>query len=193
MTKYNSKKLSNKVALVTGGSRGIGAASARALAEDGADVAISYVASPDKANAVVAELKAKGVNARAYQADQASPEAVEALVNSVAKDFGHLDILVNNAGVAVGGPIDNPTTDALARQDAVNVHGVIAAIRAASKLMGDGGRIVTVGSMLADRASFPGLADYTATKAAVVGYTKGAARDLRPRGITLNVGQPGAT
>src|SRR6201995_2727796 len=124
MTKYNSKKLSNKVALVTGGSRGIGAASARALAEDGADVAISYVASPDKANAVVAELKAKGVNARAYQADQASPEAVEALVNSVAKDFGHLDILVNNAGVAVGGPVDNPATDAvaLARQDDINVH-----------------------------------------------------------------------
>src|ERR1700758_4594743 len=92
-----TKTLSGKVALVTGGSRGIGAASARALADNGADVAISYVASPDKANAVVAELKAKGVNARAYQADQASPEAVEALVTSVAKDFGHLDILVNNA------------------------------------------------------------------------------------------------
>jgi NAD(P)-dependent dehydrogenase (short-subunit alcohol dehydrogenase family) len=183
-----TRKLSGKVALVTGGSRGIGAASARALANEGADVAISYVASPDKAEAVVAELKAKGVNARAYQADQASPEAVEALVNSVAKDFGHLDILVNNAGVAVGAP-DAP---ALARQDAINVHGVIAAIRAASKLMGDGGRIVTVGSMLADRASFPGLADYTATKAAVVGYTKGAARDLGPRGITVNVVQPGS-
>jgi len=117
-----TKKLSGKVALVTGGSRGIGAASARALAEGGADVAISYVASPDKANAVVAELKAKGVNARAYQADQASPEAVEALVNSVARDFGHLDILVNNAGVAVGGPVDNPETDvaALAREHGVD-------------------------------------------------------------------------
>jgi 3-oxoacyl-[acyl-carrier protein] reductase len=180
-----TQKLSGKVALVTGGSRGIGAASARALADQGANVAISYVASPDKAEAVVAELKAKGVNARAYQADQASPDEVERLVNNVAKDFGHLDILVNNAGVAVGSPIDNPDTAALARQDAVNVHGVIAAIRAASKLMGDGGRIVTVGSMLADRASFPGLADYTATKAAVVGYTKGAARDLGPRGITV--------
>jgi len=140
-----TKKLEGKVALVTGGSRGIGAASARALATEGANVAISYVASPDKANAVVAELQAKGVNARAYKADQASPADVEKLVNDVAKDFGRLDILVNNAGVAVGGPIDSPATDAaaLARQDAINVHGVIAAIRAASRLMGGGGRIVT--------------------------------------------------
>ena len=189
-----TKNLTGKVALVTGGSRGIGAASARALAEEGANVAISYVASPEKAEAVVTELKAKGVEARAFKADQASPEAVEALVNNVAKDFGHLDILVNNAGVAVAARSTIPTADlaALARQDAVNVHGVIAAIRAASKLMGEGGRIVTVGSMLADRASFPGLADYTATKAAVVGYTKGAARDLGPRGITVNVVQPGS-
>src|SRR5581483_3383697 len=184
-----TKKLSGKVALVTGGSRGIGAASARALANEGADVAISYVASPDKAEAVVADLKAKGVNARAYQADQASPEAVEALVQSVAKDFGHLDILVNNAGVAVGSPVDDASTDAaaLARQEAINVHGVITAIRTASKLMGEGGRIVTIGSGIATRASFPGLADYAATKAAVVGYTKGG-----PRGITVNVLQPGS-
>jgi 3-oxoacyl-[acyl-carrier protein] reductase len=189
-----TKKLSGKVALVTGGSRGIGAASARALAEEGANVAISYVASPDKAEAVVAELKAKGVNARAYKADQASSVGVDQLVKNVAKDFGRLDILVNNAGVAVGGAVDDPNADttALARQDAVNVHGVIAAIRAAAKLMGEGGRIVTVGSMLADRGSFPGLADYVATKAAVVGYTKGAARDLGPRGITVNVLQPGS-
>jgi len=168
-----TKKLSGKLALVTGGSRGIGAASARALADEGADVAISYVASPDKTEAVATDLKARGVNARAYQADQASPEEVEQLVKKVADDFGHLDILVNNAGVAVGGGIDNRAidTDALARQDAINVHGVIAAIRAASKLMGEGGRIVTVGSMLADRASFPGPA---------------------PRGITVNVVQPGS-
>jgi 3-oxoacyl-[acyl-carrier protein] reductase len=188
-----TKKLSGKVALVTGGSRGIGAASARALAEEGANVAISYVASPDKAEAVVAE-KAKGVNARAYKADQASSADVDQLVKAVAKDFGRLDILVNNAGVAVGGAVDDPNADitALARQDAVNVHGVIAAIRAAAKLMGEGGRIVTIGSDIATRASFPGLADYAATKAAVVGYTKGAARDLGPRGITVNVLQPGS-
>ncbi|WP_407166753.1 SDR family NAD(P)-dependent oxidoreductase [Bradyrhizobium sp. ORS 111] len=189
-----TKKLSGKVALVTGGSRGIGAASARALAEQGANVAISYVASPDKAEAVVAELKAKGVSARAYKADQASSAEVDELVTRVAKDFGRLDILVNNAGVATGGAVDDPKTDTatLARQEAINIDGVITAIRAASKLMGDGGRIVTVGSMLADRASFPGLADYVATKAAVVGYTKGAARDLGPRGITVNVVQPGS-
>lgn len=154
-----TKKLSGKVALVTGGSRGIGAASARALADEGADVAISYVASPEKAEAVVTELKARGVNARAFKADQASAKDVTQLVNDVAKEFGHLDILVNNAGVASGGAIDdaNADTEALARQDAINVHGVIAAIRAASQLMGEGGRIVTVGSMLADRASFPVL------------------------------------
>ena len=189
-----TRKLSGKVALVTGGSRGIGAASARALADQGANVAISYVASPDKAEAVVAELKTRGVDARAYKADQASSVDVDQLVKNVARDFGRLDILVNNAGVAVGGAVDDPNVDtaALDRQDAVNVHGVIAAIRAASKLMGDGGRIVTVGSMLAERGAFPGLADYVATKAAVVGYTKGAARDLGPRGITVNVLQPGS-
>jgi len=189
-----TKKLSGKVALVTGGSRGIGAASARALAEEGASVAISYVASPDKAEAVVAELKGKGVNARAYKADQASAVDVDQLVKNVAKDFGRLDILVNNAGVAAGGAVDDPKADVatLSHLEAVNVDGVITAIRAAAKLMGEGGRIVTVGSMLADRASFPGLADYVATKAAVVGYTKGAARDLGPRGITVNVVQPGS-
>jgi NAD(P)-dependent dehydrogenase (short-subunit alcohol dehydrogenase family) len=189
-----TKKLSGKVALVTGGSRGIGAASARALAEEGANVAISYVASPDKAEAVVAQLKAKGVEARAFRADQASPADVEQLVKDVAKTFGRLDILVNNAGVATGGAVDDPEPDtaALARQEAINVHGVVAAIRTASQLMGDGGRIVTVGSMLASHVAFPGLADYTATKAAIVGYTRGAARDLGPRGITVNVVQPGS-
>ena len=106
-----TKKLSGKVALVTGGSRGIGAASARALAHEGANVAISYVASPDKAEAVVAELKASGVKARAYKADQASSVEVDQLVKDVANDFGRLDILVNNAGVAVGGPIDDANTD----------------------------------------------------------------------------------
>jgi NAD(P)-dependent dehydrogenase (short-subunit alcohol dehydrogenase family) len=188
-----TKKLSGKVALVTGGSRGIGAASALALAEEGASVAISYNASPERAETVVTQLKARGVEARAFKADQASSTDVEKLVNDVAAHFGKLDILVNNAGVANGGAVNDPAADtaALARQDAVNVHGVITAIRTASKLMGEGGRIVTVGSMLADRASFPGLADYVATKAAVVGYTKGAARD-GPRGITVNVVQPGS-
>jgi len=189
-----TQKLTGKVALVTGGSRGIGAASARALADEGANIAISYVASADKAEAVVRELKAKGVEARAFKADQASSVEVDQLVKDVAKHFGRLDILVNNAGVVVAAPVDDPKSDitALDRQEAINVHGVTTAIRAASKLMGEGGRIVTVGSGIASRASFPGLADYAATKAAIVGYTKGAARDLGPRGITVNVLQPGS-
>jgi 3-oxoacyl-[acyl-carrier protein] reductase len=186
--------LRGKVALVTGGSRGIGAASARALADEGANVAISYVASADKAEAIVKELKAKGVQARAFKADQASSRDVDQLVKDVAKHFGRLDILVNNAAVAVNGAVDdaNGDTDAFDRQDAINVHGVISAIRAASKLMGEGGRIVTIGSGIATRATFPGMADYAATKAAIVGYSKGAARDLGPRGITVNVLQPGS-
>jgi 3-oxoacyl-[acyl-carrier protein] reductase len=188
------KTLTGKVALVTGGSRGIGAASARALADEGANVAIRYVASPDKAEAVVRELKAKGVEARAFKADQASSAEVDQLVKDVARHFGRLDILVNNAAVAINGAVDDPNSDVAAfdRQDAVNVHGVISAIRAASRLMGEGGRIVTIGSGIATRASFPGLADYAATKAAIVGYSKGAARDLGPRGITVNVLQPGS-
>src|SRR6476469_1472246 len=106
-----TKTLTGKVALVTGGSRGIGAASARALADEGANVAISYVASADKAEAVVAELKAKGVQARAFKADQASTVEVENLVKDVAKHFGRLDILVNNAGIVAGGAVDDPNTD----------------------------------------------------------------------------------
>jgi NAD(P)-dependent dehydrogenase (short-subunit alcohol dehydrogenase family) len=189
-----TKTLTGKVALVTGGSRGIGAASALALADEGANVAISYVASAEKAEAVVAQLKAKGVQAGAFKADQGEPAQVEQLVKDVAKQFGRLDILVNNAGVVASAAVDdaNADTNALARQDAINVHGVVTAIRTASRLMGDGGRIVTIGSGIATRASFPGLADYAATKAAIVGYTKGAARDLGPRGITVNVLQPGS-
>src|ERR1700727_207451 len=133
MTRKLTGKLTGKVALVTGGSRGIGAASARALADEGANVAISYVASADKAEAVVAELKAKGVEARAFKADQASSAEVDRLVQDVAKHFGRLDILVNNAAVAVSAPVDdaNADTKALDRQDAINGHGVVTALRAA--------------------------------------------------------------
>lgn len=187
------KELSGKVALVTGGSRGIGAATARALAAKGADVAVSYAASAEKAQGVVKELEGLGVRAAAYRADQADPAQVAGLVADVARDFGRLDILVNNAGMAVFGRLGDPATDQAAsdRQYAVNLGGVVAAIRAAATVMADGGRIVTVGSCVARRAGLPGLTDYTATKAAVAGYTKGAARDLAPRGITVNVVQPG--
>jgi NAD(P)-dependent dehydrogenase (short-subunit alcohol dehydrogenase family) len=188
-----SKSLKGKVALVTGGSRGIGAATARALADEGADVAISYAASADKANALVKDLEAKGVRAKAFKADQADPAQVTALVNDVAKTFGRLDILVNNAGVAVQFPIDDDKADfaALDRQVAVNYTGVIAGIRAAARVMVEGGRIISMSSGLAVR-TFPGVADYASTKAAIVGYTKAAARDLGPRKITVNALQVGS-
>ena len=188
-----SKKLTGKVALVTGGSRGIGAATARALADDGAEVAISYAASAGKAEAVVRELEGKGVRAAAFRADQADPAQLEGLVKAVVERFGHLDILVNNAGVAVTGAVDNPENDLAAfdRQFAINVGGVVAAIRAAAKVMGAGGRIISISSNVATRVGFPGLADYAATKAAIIGYSKGAARDLAPRNITVNIVAPG--
>ena len=189
------KELTGKVALVTGGSRGIGAAAALALAEKGAHVALSYAASADKAEAVVRKLAALGVDAAAFKADQADPAQVRGLIADVVARFGRLDILVNNAGVLALGRLDDPSVDpeALARQYAVNIGGVTAAIRAAAPIMADGGRIIIVGSCVASRAAFPGMADYVATKAAVAGYAKGAAHDLGPRGITVNVVQPGPT
>lgn len=183
-----AKTLAGKVALVTGGSRGIGAATARALAAEGADVAISYAASADKAEALVKEL---GGRAAAFKADQASSEQVERLVKDVVARFGRLDILVNNAGVFVTGPVQEAKTPDVDRQFAINVGGVIAGIRAAARVMGEGGRVITIGSVIADRAGWPGLADYAATKAAVAGYSKAAARDLGPKKITVNVVQPG--
>lgn len=188
-----SKVLEGKVALVTGGSRGIGAATAERLARDGADVAISYASSPDKAAAVVKKLEALGVKAAHFQADQADPKAVAALVEAVVAKFGRLDILVNNAGVFVSAAIDDPNADIAAadREQAVNVLGVVAAVRAAVKHLPKGGRIITLGSVLASRVAFPGLGGYSASKNAVIGYTKGWARDLGPKGITVNVVQPG--
>jgi 3-oxoacyl-[acyl-carrier protein] reductase len=188
-----SKNLGGKVALVTGGSRGIGAAAARALAERGADVAISYSSSPDKADAVVRDLLKLGVRAAAFKADQAKTVEVEKLVDAVIERFGRLDILVNNAGVFIGGAVDDPAANLveLERQFAINVAGVSAAVRAAAKVMIEGGRIISVGSVLGARVPFPGIADYSATKAAVAIYTKGWARDLGRKGITVNAIQPG--
>src|SRR5581483_5015903 len=152
-----TKTLAGKVALVTGGSRGIGAAIARALAADGADVAISYSASADKAKAVVDELLAKGVRAHAFKADQANAKEVEALVKSVVERFGRLDILVNNAGVFAGAPVQAlPNNLAeLERLFSVNVGGVAAAVRAAAPLMGEGGRIISIGAVAGDTSPAP--------------------------------------
>src|SRR5947208_6018561 len=188
-----SKKLAGKVALVTGGSRGIGAATAERLARDGAHVAIGYASSPDKAEAVVRKLESQGVRAAAFKADQADPAAVRGLVEAVVKRFGRLDILVNNAGVFTMGQLGDPAADlaALQREQAINVGGVVAAVRAAAKHLREGGRVITIGSGLGTRVPFPGIAGYAATKFAVAGYTKGWARDLGPKGITVNVVQPG--
>jgi 3-oxoacyl-[acyl-carrier protein] reductase len=189
----NAKPLAGKVALVTGGSRGIGAAIAKELADQGADVAVSYAASDDKAEAVANEIKSKGVRAAAFKADQADTKQVEDLVHRVAKEFGRLDILVNNAGVYAGGAINDSTTDvaAIERLLAVNIGGVSAAVRAAVPFLGEGGRIITIGSLAGDQSPWAGIADYSATKAAVAAYTRGWARDLGPKGITVNNVQPG--
>lgn len=188
-----TKKLAGKVALVTGGSRGIGAATAKALAQEGADIAISYSASAAKAEALAKELTKLGVRAQAFQADQADGQQVAKLVRDVFEHFGKLDILVNNAGVFESSVLGSGGDDAekLAREFAINVGGVVAAVQAAAPRMISGGRIINIGSALAERVAFPGLAGYSATKNAVVGYAKGWARDLGPKGITVNVIQPG--
>jgi 3-oxoacyl-[acyl-carrier protein] reductase len=156
-------------------------------------VAISYSASADKADAVVAELKRKGVQAFAFRADQADPKQVTSLVNQVVEQFDRLDILVNNAGVFESGVVGDPAADIakLDREFAINVGGVVAAVRAAVPHLSEGSRIITIGSVIASHVGFQGLAGYAASKAAVVGYTQGWARDLGPKGITVNVIQPG--
>lgn len=156
-------------------------------------MAVNYGASPDKAAEVVRELEGLDVRAAAFKADQADPSQVESLIKAVVDQFGRLDILVNNAGVfaraMVGDPESGP--EAIKHQYAVNLGGVLTAIRAAAKVMRDGGRIVTIGSGVANRVGLPGLADYAATKAAVAGFSKGVVWDLAPRNITVNVVQPG--
>lgn len=185
-----SKKLNGKVALVTGGSRGIGAAIAKALADDGADVAISYAASANKAKSLVKELEAKGVKAAAFQADQGNASEVAALVKNVVERFGHLDILV---GISGRNGAATPANNASARERLfdVNVSGVAAAVSAAEPYLAEGGRIINIGSILGERSLFPGVADYAATKGAVSAYTKGWARDFGGRGVTVNNIQPG--
>ncbi|MGW0521540.1 SDR family NAD(P)-dependent oxidoreductase [Crossiella sp. NPDC003009] len=187
------KQLAGKVALVTGGSRGIGAATALALGAAGAEVAISYTANPDRAEAVVAELKEAGVRALAVRADQADPAQAKELVRTVHEHFGRLDVLVNNAGVAAPGSLGQAGQDeaALDRQLAVNIGGVAATVRAAAPLISDGGRIIVLGSVLATRQPFGGMAEYSGTKAAITVFAKGWARDLGGRGITVNTVHPG--
>ncbi|MGI3224618.1 SDR family NAD(P)-dependent oxidoreductase [Streptomyces sp. GTA36] len=188
-----SKPLMGKVALVTGGSRGLGAATVRLLAEQGADVAFTYVSSEEQAQAVVDEVHGKGAKAVAFQSDQADTSRAPALIDDVVAHFGGLDILVNNAAISVAGTVDDPDADtaALDRMHATNYLGVIAVIRAASRVLRTGGRIITVSSGLGSRVGAPGLADYSATKSGIERYTMGVARDLGPRNITANVVEAG--
>jgi len=183
-----TKVFSGKFALVTGGSRGIGAAIARELAAQGASVAISYSASKGKADEVVAAIQSLGGTAVAFKADQAVEREVIQLVADVVEHFGKLDILVNNAGVFATGAIDaTKDISRFTRQNLINYVAVVAAIREASRIMAEGGRIISISSGIALRTAGPGFADYAATKRAVEGYSKGAARDLASKNITVNV------
>jgi 3-oxoacyl-[acyl-carrier protein] reductase len=188
-----SQFLKGKVALITGASRGIGAAIAKRLAAEGADIAFSYAKSHERAKAVADEIEALGVRVLCVAADQADSGAVAAFVKKAHDHFGRLDILVNSAGVFVTGIIGDPDANIaeLERQQAINIGGVVAAVRAAVPLLSNGGRIVSVGTMFASRAPFPGIGDYAASKAAVAAYSRAWARDLGPRQITVNTVQPG--
>jgi 3-oxoacyl-[acyl-carrier protein] reductase len=184
-------QLKNKRALVTGGSRGIGAAIVKRLAREGAHVALTYVSKPDQADKTAEAAKAFGVQALAIRADSADPEAVVAAVERTVREFGGIDILVNNAGIVAMAPIDNFSLKDFDRTFAINVRAAFVATQAAIKHMTEGGRIINLGSCNAERMPFAGGAVYAMSKAALVGLVKGLARDLGPRGITINNIQPG--
>ena len=184
--------LQGKLALVTGASRGIGAAIAKTLAAEGADVAITYEKSADLANEVVKAIRDHGRKGVAIQADSADVSAVQASIEKTVRELGGLDILVNNAGILrVGGLKDNSIADIDALLD-VNVRSPIVASKAALAHLGKGGRIITIGSYFADRVPAPVLTVYSATKSALVAFTKGLARELGPQEITVNLVQPGS-
>jgi len=186
-----SKNLEGKVALITGGSRGIGAAIAKRLAADGANVAITYAKGADAAASVVKEIERAGRKAIAIQADAADADAVKAAVEKTVTTFGRLDILVNNAGTAVPKRFEETTLEELDRLIAINIRGVFVATQAALKHMKSGGRIISIGSAVGERALTPGLVPYSATKGAVKMFTQGLSREVASRGITVNNVQPG--
>jgi 3-oxoacyl-[acyl-carrier protein] reductase len=183
--------LSNKTALVTGASRGIGAAIARRLAADGASVAITYTKGADAAARVVKDIEVAGGKAIAIQADATDRKAVAAAVEKTVKTFGRLDILVNNAGTAIPKPFEEATLEELDRVVDINLRGVFIATQAVLKYLQKGGRIISIGSCVGERDMTPGLAAYSATKGAVKMFTQGLAREVGPRGITVNNVQPG--
>jgi 3-oxoacyl-[acyl-carrier protein] reductase len=183
--------LSGKSALVTGASRGIGAAIAKRLAADGASVAITYNKGGDAAAAVVKAIESAGGKAIAIQADATDAKAVTAAVEKTIAAFGRLDILVNNAGTAIPKPFEEATLEELDQVIDINLRGVFIATKAALKHLQDGGRIISIGSCVGERNMTPGLAAYSATKGAVKMFTQGLSRELGARGITVNNVQPG--
>jgi 3-oxoacyl-[acyl-carrier protein] reductase len=185
--------LRGKVALVTGGSRGMGAAIARRLAQDGADVALTYVRSADKARAVAAEIEQTGRRALVMAADSSDAAAIRRAVDETVARFGRLDVLVNNAGIFDAKPLQEVTPEDFDRTIAVNTRSAFIAVQAASRHMGEGGRVISIGSNLAERVPGPDMTLYSLSKAALVGLTKGLARDLGPRGIAVSLVQPGST
>ena len=187
------QNLAGKVAFVTGGSRGIGAAIAKRLAREGAKVAFTYVSTPDRARDVAGEIEAAGGVALAIKADNRKAQEIEAAINEAAAKFGRIDILVNNAGIIEMGPVDELSIEQFDRTVDVNVRAVFVATKAALAHMPDGGRIITTGSNLAHQVPWPGLSLYALSKSALIGFTRGAARDLGSRKITVNVVHPGPT
>jgi len=187
----NSEKLGGKVALVTGGSRGIGAAIAKRLASDGAAVAITYSNAKQSAEEVVRSIESADGRALAIQADNVDASAVKRAVDETVKFFGGLDVLVSNAGIAIFKPLEELSLDEFDRIVAVNIRAVFIAAQEAARYMKEGGRIITIGSINAERMPIAGGTIYGMSKAAVAGLTRGLARDLAPRGITVNVVQPG--
>jgi 3-oxoacyl-[acyl-carrier protein] reductase len=187
----NMKKLEGKIAIVTGGSRGIGAAIAKRLARDGAKVAITYSKGADAAASVVKEIEREGGKAIAIQADATDANAVKAAVDKTVATLGGLDILVNNAGTAVPKTFEETTLEELDRLIDLNIRGVFVATHAALKHIKNGGRIITIGSCVGERVMTPGLVPYSATKGAVKMFTQGLSREVGARGITVNNVQPG--
>lgn len=185
------KNLTNRTALVTGGSRGIGAAIAKRLAKEGANVAITYNASPRKAEEVIRAIEAQGVKGLAIKADSADAKAVQAAVDLAAKELGGLHILVNNAGVAEYKLMEEFTMEEYDFNMNVNVKAVFFASQAALRYLGPGGRIINIGTCMVDKVAFPGATVYSMSKTALIGLTKGLARELGKRGITVNLVHPG--
>ncbi|MBA2550933.1 MAG: SDR family oxidoreductase [Nocardioidaceae bacterium] len=186
-------ELTGKVALVTGGSRGIGAAIAVRLAHEGAHVALTYHRAADQAAVVVGQIESAGRRGVAIAADSADPDAVTGAVAQTVAEFGRLDVLVNNAGVFPTGPLQEVTLAELDHAIAVHIRAVFLASQAAAGHMGDSGRIISIGSCFAERVPYAGISLYTMTKSALLGLTKGLARDLGPCGITATVVHPGCT